>query len=86
MNNLDELSWWAFDMSLPDGRTAGVNYVPALSEAKARARMRETHDPAYRDRVALYPLLSTRVCSREALSRSLLRRATESNSTETKGE
>ena len=79
MSALDELAWWAFEMSLPDGRTSGTNYVPAVSEVKARAKMRETHDPAYRDRVALYPLISTRVCSREALTRSLLRRTAESN-------
>lgn len=62
--DLDERAWWVF--RLPNATA----HVPAASEPEARAVLRRT---AYEKApVESWPLVATRVCSRQALTRSLL--------------
>lgn len=68
MSDLDERAWWA--IATPMGATW---YVPATSEAAARQALAVTVDKAYRDAVQVWPLVSTRVTSRERLAASLMR-------------
>lgn len=66
MSDLDERTWWVF--RLPQSTC----YVPAGSEEAARAVLRKT---SYQGApVDVWPLISTRVTSREALVKSLLRK------------
>lgn len=68
MSDIDERAWWA--IATPMGATW---YVPAASEAGARQALAATVDKAYRDAVQVWPLVSTRVTSRERLVASLMR-------------
>ncbi len=62
---MDELAWWVFQM--PEATC----YVPAESEAAARAALVVN---CYRGApVASWPLVSTRVATRQALAASLMR-------------
>lgn len=62
---MDEKTWWVFRM--PECTV----YVPARSELDARAALlRDCYKGAP---VHTWPLISTRVCSRQALTASLMR-------------
>ncbi len=64
VSDLDERAWWVF--ALP----AALVYVPAASEESARRKVVATcYDGAPVER---WPLVRTRVCSRERLVASLL--------------
>lgn len=64
MRDLEEREWWVFQLP------AATSYVPARSEAEARDSLRRT---AYEKApIETWPLVATRVCSRQALTRSLL--------------
>lgn len=66
MSDLDERAWWVFQLP------GSIAYVPAGSEEAARAVLRKT---SYQGApVDSWPLISTRVTSREALVKSLLRK------------
>ena len=73
MNDLDERPWWVFQM--PEA----VAYVPASSEAQARATLAATCYPATKKYPAApvheWTLIRTRVTSRQALTRDLLMRS-----------
>lgn len=63
--DLEERTWWVF--KLPEA----TSYVPANSEAEARAKMRKnSYEKAP---VHTWPLIGTRFTSRQVLTASLLR-------------
>lgn len=63
--DLDERAWWVFKM--PESTA----YVPAASEEAAREVLSKNCYP--KAPVHEWPLISTRVCSRQALTAALLR-------------
>lgn len=66
LSDLKERTWWIF--KLPNA----TSYVPASNEEDARRKMAQ-HSYVGAP-VHAWPLIGTRVCSREALTRSLLRK------------
>lgn len=63
--DLEERAWWVF--ALPES----TSYVPANSESEARRRLAAT---SYKGApVHLWPLVATRVTSRQALVASLMK-------------
>lgn len=71
MTDTDERAWFVFQ--LPEA----VVYVPASSEADARAALRETVCREARNLVDAWPLVGTRWTSRERLTAEQLRNANE---------
>ncbi len=63
-SDLDERAWWVFQTP------SSVAYVPALTEQRARSVMAANAYP--NAPVDAWPLVGTRVTSREALTRDLL--------------
>ncbi len=71
----EERAWFAFAVTAPGAGPHGpmTSYVPAATEQAARAKMRDTVHSKLVGLVDTWPLIGTRFCSREALTKSLLR-------------